>query len=223
MPTRSSVHEHKRIQESLLAPAEKIVLHRFARMMPLWVHSDHLTFLGALGMVLAALFYYLGARNPAYLHLASLAIVLNWFGDSMDGTLARYRRKQRPRYGYYVDHILDSLGAAVVVAGLVLGGFMSTGPAALFLIAYFLLNIHIYLATTATGEFKISFSLIGPTELRIGLIAGNWFLSNSVSVVVAEHSCLLFDLGAIIGTGVMLVILIVSSTRVAHRLYQLES
>lgn len=217
-----ATHDHKRIQTSLLAPSESYVLKTFARMMPPWVNSDHLTLLGALGMLLAASFYGLGSRNPLFVHLASAAIVLNWFGDSMDGTLARHRNRLRPRYGYYVDHILDSVGAALLVAGLTLGGFMSLQIATLFLAVYFLLNIHIYLATTATGEFKISFGLLGPTELRIGLIVGNCFLVTHSVVHLAGRSFLLFDVGAIVGAGVLLLILIISSSGVARRLYQLE-
>ncbi len=217
-----ATHDHKRTQTSLLAPAEQFALQTFSRMMPPWVNSDHLTLLGAVGMLLAASFYCLGSRNPFFIHLASAAIVLNWFGDSMDGTLARHRNRLRPRYGYYVDHILDSLGAALVVAGLTLGGFMSLRVATMFLAVYLLLNIHIYLATTATGEFKISFGWLGPTELRIGLIAGNWFLATHPVVHFAGRSFLLFDIGAIIGAGLLLLILIVSSTRVARRLYELE-
>ena len=221
--TAHFLHDHTRIQESILAPPERLVLRFFAGMMPARINPDHLTLLGVLGTVGAASFYCLGRWDSSYVYLASLAIVLNWFGDSMDGTLARHRHRLRPRYGYYIDHILDSVGAALVVAGLTLGGFMSLRPAAAFLAVYFLLNIHIYLATAATGEFKISFGLLGPTELRIGLIVGNWFLVTHPVVHVAGRSYLLFDLGAIIGAGVLLLILIVASARVARRLYQLES
>jgi archaetidylinositol phosphate synthase len=218
-----ATHDHRRIQTSVLAPVERWVLKSFARMMPPWVNSDHLTLLGALGMVSAASFYALGSRNPLFVHLASLAIILNWFGDSMDGTLARHRNRLRPRYGYYVDHILDSFGAVLVVTGLALGGFMSLRVAAVFLAVYFLLNIHIYLTTTVTGEFKISFGWLGPTELRMGLIVGNWFLIRHPVVHLAGQSFLLFDIGASIGAGLLLLILIVASTRVARRLYHLES
>lgn len=216
-------HTHLRVQTSLLSRTEKAVLQAFARRIPRWINSDHLTLLGLAGMVLAAACYWFANGFPVLLHVASVAIVVNWFGDSMDGTLARFRGRLRPRYGYYVDHILDSVGAALVVGGLVLGGFMSSEPAALFLVAYFLLNIHIYLATSSIGEFKISFGLLGPTELRIGLIVGNAFLVTRPVVHVIGARFLLFDLGATIGAGVLFLILIVASARVVRRLYRLET
>ncbi len=214
--------KHQRIQESLLAPLESKVLKLFARIMPGWVNSDHLTTLGLLGMLLAALFYYLSQWNSAYLYLVNLAIFVNWFGDSLDGTLARHRNRQRPRYGYYVDHILDSFGALALVVGLSLSGLMSERLAAAFLVVYLLLNIHIYLATTATGRFKISFGLVGPTELRIGLMIGNLFLLSRPTVGLFGQRYLLFDVGGVLGIVVLAGILLFSTIRVTRELYCLE-
>ncbi len=218
-----TVHNHRRIQQSALAPAERTLLQALAGRMPDWLNSDHLTLLGVLGTVLAALGYSAAQSSTRYLYLASFGIVLNWFGDSLDGTLARFRRQLRPRYGYYVDHILDSLGAAILVVGLILGGFMSVAPAAAFLVVYLLLNIHVYLATTATGEFKISFGLVGPTELRIGMIVGNFFLATHPVVSLSGRQFLLFDVGAVVGVVVLLSILAISAGRMTRRLYRLET
>jgi len=214
--------KHQRIQESLLAPLESRILRFFARIMPRWVNSDHLTALGLFGMLVAGVFYYMSQWNPVYLYLVNLAIAVNWFGDSLDGTLARHRNRQRPRYGYYVDHILDSFGALALVAGLSLSGLMSERVAAGFLVAYLLLNIHIYLATTATGRFKISFGLVGPTELRVGLMIGNLFLIGRPTVGLFGHHYLLFDIGGVLGIVVLAGILVFSTIRVTRELYCLE-
>jgi len=214
--------KHQRIQESLLAPLESRILRFFARIMPRWVNSDHLTALGLFGMLVAGVFYYMSQWNPVYLYLVNLAIAVNWFGDSLDGTLARHRNRQRPRYGYYVDHILDSFGALALVAGLSLSGLMSERVAAGFLVVYLLLNIHIYLATTATGRFKISFGLVGPTELRIGLMIGNLFLISRPTVGLFGHHYLLFDIGGVLGIVVLAGILVFSTIRVTRELYCLE-
>lgn len=218
----SSAEKHKRVQESILAPIESRVLKLFARNMPAWVNSDHLTVLGLMGTLLAALFYYLSQWNPVYLYLVNVAIVINWFGDSLDGTLARHRNHLRPRYGYYIDHILDSFGAFALVFGLTLSGLMSERVAAAFLVVYLLLNIHIYLATTATGKFKISFGLLGPTELRIGLMIGNFYLVGKTTVALFGHRYLLFDVGGAMGTVVLIGILLFSTIRVTRELYCLE-
>jgi len=218
----TSIEKHKRIQESLLAPPERKVLQWFAVRMPEWVNSDHLTLLGLAGMALAGVFYYLAGSNPWYLHLVNIAIVLNWFGDSLDGTLARVRDKLRPRYGYYVDHILDNFGVLFVVIGLALSGYMSEKVAFLFLIVYFLLNINIYLATSSLGVFQISFNKFGPTELRIALIVGNLFLLSKPMVHLFGYPFLLFDIGGVVGIGILTVITVFSTLKNTHTLYGLE-
>ena len=173
-PTRET-----RIHGSLLAAAEKRLLIRMASAMPAAVNSDHLTVLGAAAMVAAGLCYAAGAYWPPALVLAVVCLAVNWFGDSLDGTLARVRRHERPRYGFYVDHVLDAIGILFVVGGLYAGGFASLLPAAGFLTAYYLLNIEIALATHALGTFRISYWKFGPTELRLLLAAGTLQLLNS--------------------------------------------
>src|SRR2546429_6683032 len=127
-----------REQTSILATIERAALYGFARRMPAWVNSDHLSILGLLGMIGAGTFYLLSKHNPLMLHLANVFIFLNWFGDSLDGTLARYRDRQRPRYGFYVDHIIDTFGALFLLFGLALSGYMSERVAAGLLIVYFM-------------------------------------------------------------------------------------
>src|ERR1700741_3399668 len=122
---KESFKDATREQNSMLAPLERAALRWFAQRMPACINSDHLSLLGLAGMLLAGVFYAASARNPLALHVVNFCIFLNWFGDSLDGTVARYRNRQRPRYGFYVDHIIDTFGAAFLLAGLALSGYMS--------------------------------------------------------------------------------------------------
>src|SRR5882672_437960 len=149
----NSFKDAKREQTSVLAPLERAVLRVLARRMPAFVNSDHLSLLGLVSMFLAGVGYALSRQNPLILHLVNLFIFLNWFGDSLDGTLARYRDRQRPRYGFYVDHIIDTFGALFLLLGLARSGYMSDRVAAAVLIAYFMLAINSYLAAYAVGVF----------------------------------------------------------------------
>src|SRR3954471_11683245 len=171
------VREHT----SILASAEKRLLVRMAENLPAWVNSDHLTSLGAVAMLgIGAAFWAGGAFLPMVIPL----LVLNWFGDSLDGTLARVRRQERPRYGYYVDHVLDAAGFAALFGGLMLGGHMSPTLGLGFLAAYYLLVVEISLATHARGTFKLAFLKVGPTELRILLAVGTLQLMRAGGVSI---------------------------------------
>src|SRR5262249_40168333 len=150
--------------------------------LPGWINSDHLTALGALAMVGVGLCFWTGG--------AALAVVIpllaaNWFGDSLDGTVARVRNRQRPRYGYYVDHVLDAVGFAALFLGLVLGGHMTPLIGVGLLAAYYLLLVEIALATHARGTFRLSFLSVGPTELRLLLAVGTLQLMRSDVVAMA--------------------------------------
>src|SRR3954471_13383509 len=162
-----------RVQESFLARAEKSALLWLAARMPQWVNSDHLTLLGFASLVGAGACYWLARWDRMWLLGGIIFLAINWFGDSLDGTLARYRNRQRPRYGFYVDHIVDAFGITFVLAGFGLSGYMSLPIAMGFLIAYFLVNIEIYLATYTLGVFKLSYGIMGPTEMRIVVCIGN--------------------------------------------------
>jgi phosphatidylglycerophosphate synthase len=212
----------QREQTSILAPLERAALYGFARRMPAWVNSDHLSVLGLIGMIGAGACYTLSKRNPLILHVVNVFIFLNWFGDSLDGTLARYRNRQRPRYGFYVDHIIDTFGALFLLFGLSLSGYMSERVAGALLIAYFMLAINSYLAAYSLRLFKISQWKMGPTEIRLLLMIGNVFLIYHPRAYHRRY--LLYDLGgviAIIGMAFILVVLTVQHTLALYKLERL--
>jgi phosphatidylglycerophosphate synthase len=205
-----------RIHGSLLAAAEKRLLVWLAERLPRWVTSDRLTALGAVALLFAGVCYAIGRSFPWALVGAVVLLAVNWFGDSLDGTVARVRRQERPRYGFYVDHVLDAVGILFLIGGLVAGGYMSVVIGAGFLIAYYLLTIEIALATHALGTFRLSYWKIGPTELRIILAAGTLLLLRSDSVLIAGERWLLFDVGgaaAIAGLVVTFISAAVANTR----------
>ena len=211
-----------RQQGSLLAPLEKRTLIWLAERMPASVNSDHLTLLGFAGMAMAGVCYFLARWNPLFLAGAVVCLAINWFGDSLDGTLARVRQKQRPRYGFYVDHIVDSFGALFLIGGLGLSGYMTGTVAMALIIAYFLLAIELYLATYCVGVFRLSFSIWGPTELRIMLAFGTFVLFVKPMVTIAGQKYLLCDAGAVGAMAGMLVMTILNTIRNTIRLYREE-
>ena len=162
-----------RIHGSFLAAAEKRALIWMAERMPGWMNSDHLTAIGFAAQLATGACYALAGRDRRMLLVVIVCLSLNWFGDSLDGTLARVRQQQRPRYGFYVDHMIDSIGATAMMGGLALSGYMHPVIAIGLLIAFLLLSIQSYLATYTIGEFHLSFWRFGPTELRILLAIGN--------------------------------------------------
>jgi archaetidylinositol phosphate synthase len=213
----------ERSNTGALAAVEKRALLWLAHRMPAWLNSDHLTALGFLSLVGVGLSYWYARSSPAGLLLAIAFFILNWFGDSLDGTLARVRNQQRPRYGFYVDHVLDACGAVFIFAGLALSGFMSERVAAGLLVAYFLLSIELYLATYTLGKFKLSFGGFGPTELRLLLIAGNIAVWNKPLATLAGRQYLLFDVGGVIGIAGMSVALLWTIVRHTTYLYRAET
>lgn len=211
-----------RQQQSLLAPLEKKVLLWLARRMPPWVGPDHLTLLGFAAMLMAGVGYYLARWSPLALVGVVVCLAVNWFGDSLDGTLARFREKQRPRYGFYVDHIVDAFGTLFLIGGLGLSGYMTGSIAMALIIAYFLLSIEVYLATYTIGVFRLSFGYWGPTELRILLSIGNFVLLVKPVVTIAREQYLLCDVGAVITIIGIVVVAIVSAIRNTITLYREE-
>jgi archaetidylinositol phosphate synthase len=210
----------KRKQESLLAASEKKALVWMAERLPRWINSDHLTILGAIGMLLTGVAYAMARWNRYAVLLATLALFLNWFGDSLDGTLARVRNHLRPRYGFYVDHVIDSFGAAALFGGLAVSGLMSVGIAAGLLIAFLLLSVETYLATYTLGSFKLSHFKWSPTELRILLAIGNIVVLYRPWVIRGGYR--LFDVGGAVGILGMLLILLLSFVRNTRTLYREE-
>ena len=155
--TMKSFVNATRIQESVTSGLERKVLPWMAYHMPLWVNSDQLTLLGFVAMFMAGCSYLLGRWHPIGLLLATVCLVVNWFGDSLDGTLARVRNRKRPRYGFYIDHIVDSFGALFLMTGLGLSGYVDSRIAMAMLIAFLLLSIETYLASCTLGIFRLSF------------------------------------------------------------------
>jgi phosphatidylglycerophosphate synthase len=209
-----------RLHESLTGRAERRVLNWMAERTPTWIHPDHLTVVGLLAQFTAGASYALARRNRYWLLCAIAFLALNWLGDSLDGTLARVRRQQRPRYGFYVDHIVDSFGALALMGGLALSGYMSPYLAISLLIAFLLLSIQSYLASCTLGEFQLSFWSFGPTELRILLALGNLALLYRPLVFHGRYR--LFDVGGLVGLIGMACMLIFFTLRNARRLYQEE-
>ena len=171
----------ERKQLSMLATVEKKTLIWLAQRMPAWVNSDHLTLLGFVAMFAAGLLYWAASWDRRALLGVIVALAVNWFGDSLDGTLARVRNRLRPRYGFYVDHITDAIGTFFLMGGLALSSYMSPFIALGLLIAYLLLSIEVYLTTYTIGSFHLSFWSFGPTELRVLLCIGNIALCSSTA------------------------------------------
>lgn len=218
----AAFQEANRAQVSFLAPIEKKTLIWLAQRTPPWINSDHLTALGLLSLLGAGLSYWYSSYNQIGLLLVMLFLALNWLGDSLDGTLARVRNRQRPRYGFYVDHVVDAFGTFFLLGGLALSGYMSPGIAAGLLIAYFMLSIEVYLATYTIGTFNLSFWKFSPTELRVLLVIGNIALFYHPIVEIGGGSYHLFDVGGAIGVTGMAIMLIVSVAAHTVHLYRTE-
>lgn len=177
---------HNRVIQSWLSPLEKPALLWMAERMPKWMNSDILTGIGLFGGVLIFAGYTLTSVDLRFMWLASFGLVVNWFGDSLDGTLARYRKMERPRYGYFIDHIVDALVEAMVFIGLGLSPYVNLNLALLALVGYFMVSIFVFLSTYVSGEFRITYANLGPTEIRvIGIIA------NTVIMVLGAKKFLL--------------------------------
>jgi phosphatidylglycerophosphate synthase len=214
--------EATRVMGNPLAGLERRCLVWMAGRLPSWVTSDGLTALALAAMVMTGLCYAWAPGRPAMLLLAIVGLALNWFGDSLDGTLARVRRQQRPRYGFYVDHVVDCFGVLFVVAGLAWSGYMTPAIAMGVLIAYFMLSIEIFLATYCLAVFRLSFWGVGPTELRLLLAAGTIALISDPKVQVLGQQYPLFDVGGVIAIAGLAATLIFSVVRNTRLLYQAE-
>jgi archaetidylinositol phosphate synthase len=216
-----SATTHIRQHNSILAASEKRALIWMAKRLPRWINPDHLSGLGLAAMAGAGASFWLAQSDPiAGATLVVLCLLMNWFGDSLDGTVARVRDEQRPRYGYYVDHVIDLTGTALFFAGLAASGFMSPIVAALVVASFFLVSAETYLATHARGIFKMAFAGFGPTELRILLAAGALALINSPTVSpFGQGPFLLWDVGGVIGAAGLVGAFLVSSSRNVRALY----
>jgi archaetidylinositol phosphate synthase len=217
---RAGFKQATRVHGSFLATAEKRALIWIAERLPGWVSSDQLTVVGFAAQVATGVCYALAGKDRRMLLAAIACLAVNWFGDSLDGTLARVRQRQRPRYGFYVDHIIDSIGAVAMMGGLALSGFMHPVIAIGLLIAFLLLSIQSYLATYTLGEFHLSLWHFGPTELRLLLAVGNLALFRWAWVIHGRYR--LFDIGGVIGLVGMIAMLIAVTLKNTARLYREE-
>jgi archaetidylinositol phosphate synthase len=211
-----------RVQDSWLATVERRALVWLAARVPERITPDHLTSLGLGAQIGAGVCYALAAWNRYALLGVIACLALNWLGDSLDGTLARVRQRLRPRYGFYVDHMVDSFGAVALIGGLALSGTMHPWIAIGLLVAFLMLSIQSYLATHALGEFRISFWRFGPTELRILLAVGSAALLWKPVVHVFGGLYRLFDVGGAIGLAGMGLMVVVFTLRNTVRLYREE-
>lgn len=166
-----------RIQTSFLNALEKKALVWLAERQPKWMTSDILTYIGTLGAVVIAVGYILSAWNINFLWLSSLGFVINWYGDSLDGTLARVRKTQRPVYGYYIDHTVDCINEFIMFIGIGLSGLMHFSLAMVILAVYFMLTINVSINAHLKKEFRLTYARLGPTEFRILAIIANTVLA----------------------------------------------
>jgi archaetidylinositol phosphate synthase len=212
-----------RIHTALTADLEKRLLVWMARRTPAAIGPDHLTALGFAAQILAGAAYALAAHDTGWLWLVNLFLFLNWLGDSLDGTLARVRNQQRPRYGFYVDHMADTFGALALMGGLACSGFVHWPIAAGMLVGYYVLSIESYLTTYTIGRFHLSHGLFGPTEIRMLLVAGNAVLFTHPYAIVAGRSLLLFDVGGAVALAGMAGMAVVTAVRHTVLLYRQET
>jgi phosphatidylglycerophosphate synthase len=164
--SQSESNKHTRVNDILLGPLERPALQWLCAHTPPWINPDILTLIGIFGSVVIFAGYVLTNVNHGFLWLATLGFVINWYGDSLDGSLARYRKIERPKYGFFVDHTVDAFSQPLIFVGLGLSPFISFEVASLALIGYLLLTVYVYVNTYVTGVFKISYGKFGPTEMR---------------------------------------------------------
>ena len=212
----------QRINRSLTAAIEKRALVWMAERAPTWVTSDRLTVLGLSAQIAAGIFYALSRYNRYALLLVIVCIVLNWLGDSLDGTLARVRQQQRPRYGFYVDHMVDVFGSVALMTGLACSGLLHWQIAMAMLTAFLILSSESYLATYTLSCFQMSQGFFGPTEIRILLIIGNLALLRNPYSTLLGHRFLLFDVGGAIAAAGMFVMAVAITARHTADLYRQE-
>ena len=215
-------HTARRVNRALTASIEKRALQWMAARAPGWVSSDQLTILGLCGQLGAGIFYALSRYERRVLLLVIVCLIVNWLGDSLDGTLARVRQRQRPRYGFYVDHMVDIFGSIALMWGLGYSGFVHWQTAVAMLVAFLLLSGESYLATYTLSKFQLSQGIFGPTEIRILLIIGNLALLRSPDSTLFGHRVLLFDLGGAIAAFIMFAMAMAVTVRHTAQLYREE-
>jgi phosphatidylglycerophosphate synthase len=204
----------------LLAEPERVVLQAVAARVPGWLNPNHFTALGVIGAVGCGVCYALSSNNPVWLWFASLALVVNWFGDSLDGTLARVRKAERPRYGYYIDHVVDAFATAAIGIGLGLSPYVRLDVSLFLVLMYLTLSINVYLESAVFGVFKIAYGRIGPTEVRILLILANGVLWLSSTLLPGLGNEVRFAASGVVG-AVALVMFAILAVRFGKNLHKL--
>ena len=222
IPVKKDFRNAIRIQQAITASAEKKVLVWLAARTPESISPDHLTALGFAAQFLAGASYALARWNKSGLLLATFFIVVNWLGDSLDGTLARFRQRLRPGYGFYVDHMCDTFGAIFLMSGLAGSGYLHWQVAAGMLAAFLVLSVESYLTTHTLGRFRMSHAFLGPTEIRILLIIGNLALIFRPHAHLFGREFLLFDVGGVIAITGMSAMSIAAGVRHTAQLYKEE-
>ncbi len=212
-----------RLQESFTARVERRALAWLAEHLASWLNSDHLTLVGFVAMFLAGASYALARANRVGLILATIFLALNWFGDSLDGTLARLRNRQRPRYGFYVDHMIDTVGGLFLMGGLAISGIVDWRIALGMFIAFLMLSVEVYLAAYTLGQFRLSVAKLGPTEIRILLALGNTALWFHRDVQIFGSPYRVFDVGGIVAIAGMAFMLVILTIRNTIKLYRAET
>jgi len=196
VPNLKPLKPHTRINDILLGPLERPALAWLAAHLPNRVSPDILTFIGFLGAVVIFFSYLFSRSNPIFFWIASLGLVINWFGDSLDGTVARYRHIERPKYGFFIDHTIDALNETLIVLGLGLSPYVRFDVACLVLIAYLLMSNLTFIRTYIQGEFQLSYSKLGPTEVRVLLILLNigMYFAGPLTFSLARFEVSVYDL-----------------------------
>ncbi len=211
-----------RIQTSVLNAAEKKVLVWLAQRQPKWMTSDILTYIGTAGAVVIAAGYILSRINVNFLWLSSLGFFINWYGDSLDGTLARVRNRQRPIYGYYIDHTIDCINEFMIFIGIGLSGLMHFELAMMILAVYFMLTINVSINAHLKKEFRLTYARLGPTEFRILAVIANtvlilvpWFTEYRTTCILMGREFTFASLDCL-GVLVFIVLLVIYLSTIIH-------
>ena len=214
-PAKKSIPQHIRVNDMFLGPLERPALAWLVKRLPAWVTPDILTGFGFFATILVAVSYVLAKFSPAFLWLASLGLILNWFGDSLDGSLARYRKIERPKYGFFIDHTVDGLSQVIVFLGLGLSPYVDFRIALIALVGYMLVANLVYIGTAVQGVFRLSYAKIGPTEVRaLGILFNTviFFVGNPIiklsSMQLSLFDCLMIGLILFFYIGYIVVVLI---------------
>lgn len=221
---KSNIKNHKRETTTILSFVEKPLLNFLAARLPNYFTPDILTGIGLIGSFITALGYYLSSYTSYYLWLASLGLIVNWFGDSLDGTVARYRHIEKPKYGFFIDHTLDSLSMVAVGIGVGLSSYARFDLVLLALVAYQLMSILVYVRTFVNGVFKISYYGFGPTEVRVFIILLNtlMFYFGAYEVSYGNQVYTIIDLGAIFLSIILFLMFVLSVVLDGKKLKQEE-